>query len=383
MKIRPAWFVLTLAALSGGCGSSSNVSKQPPQQQIVPKFAYVANATTFADGYYSVSGFAVNPHTGVFAPMSGPPFPAGKGPMSIVVDPSNHYVYVSNRTDFNVSAYSIDNMSGSLTPLPGSPFPAGYNPGIIAIHPNGRLLFVPNINVNNPDSIGSITVYTIASTGILTPVSGSPFPAGSGANAVAVDRTGKYLFACNGSSVFSYLIDANTGKLTPSPKSPFSGISSAYDLATDSTSDYLYVTNVQDNTLSGFHIDPSTGDLEPLPGSPFAVPGKNPASLAISHSGRLLFVGHELSADVAGFSIDPQSGVPTPLAGSPFQVDGSPHNSIAFDPQDRFLYIANSSLNSISAFQLSGSGDLIPILGSPFGPTGAAPVAIAISSALE
>jgi len=143
------------------------------------------------------------------------------------------------------------------------------------------------------------------------------------------------------------------------------------------------VTNVQDNTLSAFHIDTSTGNLDLIPGSAFAVPGTNPSSLAISHSGKFLFIGHWLSSDIAGFRIDPHSGSLTPVAGAPFQVEVAPHNSIVFDPQNRFLYIANSNLNSISAFQLHGEGNPVPMLGSPYGPTGAAPVAISISTALQ
>jgi 6-phosphogluconolactonase len=57
-----------------------------------------------------------------------------------------------------------------LTPITGSPFTANNAPFRVAIDPSGKFLYVTN-NVG-----GDISVSTInASTGLLSPIAGSPF----------------------------------------------------------------------------------------------------------------------------------------------------------------------------------------------------------------
>jgi DNA-binding beta-propeller fold protein YncE len=76
-------------------------------------------------------------------------------------------VYVANSGSGNVSAYSIS--SGALTPVSGSPFSAGTNPVYAASGDAGKLLFIANQGSNN------ISVFTIGSGGALSAASGSPF----------------------------------------------------------------------------------------------------------------------------------------------------------------------------------------------------------------
>jgi 6-phosphogluconolactonase len=58
---------------------------------------------------------------------------------------------------------------------------------------------------------------------VLTPVAGSPFPAGSLSASVTVDPTGQFVYVANtnSSNVSAYVIDGITGALTPVPGSPF------------------------------------------------------------------------------------------------------------------------------------------------------------------
>jgi DNA-binding beta-propeller fold protein YncE len=52
----------------------------------------------------------------------------------VAFDPTGKFAYVTKRSDQNVSAYSIA-ANGALVPVPGSPFPAGTNPESVAITP--------------------------------------------------------------------------------------------------------------------------------------------------------------------------------------------------------------------------------------------------------
>jgi 6-phosphogluconolactonase len=108
----------------------------------------------------------------------------------------------------NVSAYTIDSSTGALTAVSGSPFPAGTYPFSVGVAPLGKFVYVANDFSNN------ISAYTInMSTGALTAVSGSPFP-GAGTNttpvSVAVDPSGKFAYVVNEGSgnVSAYAIDS-------------------------------------------------------------------------------------------------------------------------------------------------------------------------------
>ncbi|MGE5726001.1 MAG: beta-propeller fold lactonase family protein, partial [Acidobacteriota bacterium] len=51
------------------------------------------------------------------------------------------YVTLSNN---QVAAYRVDNSTGLLTPIAGSPYPAGVFPTSMAIHPSGKFAYVAN-----------------------------------------------------------------------------------------------------------------------------------------------------------------------------------------------------------------------------------------------
>src|SRR5712692_5008509 len=85
------------------------------------------------------------------------------------------FAYVANAGSNNVSAYTIDSTTGVLSPVPGSPFAAGSEPLSVAVDPSGKFAYVVNGNVIP----GSVSAYTIDSaTGALSPITGSPFAAG-------------------------------------------------------------------------------------------------------------------------------------------------------------------------------------------------------------
>ena len=50
------------------------------------------------------------------------------------------YVFAVNYFD-GITVYSM-NQTGTLTPVPGSPFPAGINPSNIFVEPAGRFGYV-------------------------------------------------------------------------------------------------------------------------------------------------------------------------------------------------------------------------------------------------
>ena len=75
----------------------------------------------------------------------------------------------------------------------------------------GAFLYVANSAAN------TISAYTLASTGALTPISGSPFATGAGPTDLAEDNTKGYLgVVCSGGTpdLELFAINATTGALT-------------------------------------------------------------------------------------------------------------------------------------------------------------------------
>jgi 6-phosphogluconolactonase (cycloisomerase 2 family) len=53
---------------------------------------------------------------------------AGSGPRSIAVDPSGAFLFVTLSVANKVAAFRINSATGLLTPLSGSPFDTGSSP---------------------------------------------------------------------------------------------------------------------------------------------------------------------------------------------------------------------------------------------------------------
>ena len=128
---------------------------------------------------------------------------------------------------------------------------------------------------------GSVSAYTIdGATGVLTQISGSPFPAGQNSHSVVADRTGQFLYVANHDSnnVSAYTIDPSSGALTPITGSPFSAGAGPHAVTVDPTGQFSYVANHLSNDVSAYTIDAASGALTPISGSPFPAGEGSPFS---------------------------------------------------------------------------------------------------------
>ena len=201
------WLAMGLATLLG-CSSSSpsGSSSQPfPSSHL----AFVALPTSNA-----VAAYQINNNSAAFTNILGSPYPGGTSPSSVLVHPSNKFVYAANQIGNDISLFTIDNTLGSLLEvLPRTP--TGLTPASLAMDSGGTLLFA----LNRVSS--SISVYSIDSaSGALTPVSGSPFPTFANPIDLALAPSAKFLYVLNSDlgAVFAY---TNTsGVLKPVPGFP-------------------------------------------------------------------------------------------------------------------------------------------------------------------
>ena len=279
----------------------------------------------------------------------------------------------------DATAYTINSSTGSLTTVAGSPYVGGGDNCVdITVDPSGKFVYMANYAGRN-NSGASISAFTINSvTGGLTSVPGSPFATAppippnnnSGANSVTVDPTGKFVYvALNGSNAISaFTIDSSTGALTTVVGSPFPAGSVPYMVRVDPSGRFAYATNHNSDDISAYSINSSTGALTPITGSPFPFPTLNgaPSGLAVDLSGRFLYATDSNLNYVVAFSIDNSTGALTPLPGSPFASGAGPWGAFVH-PSGKFLYVTNNGEGTISAYAIdSSSGSLTPISGSPF-----------------
>lgn len=290
---------------------------------------------------------------------------------------SREFGYVANGiTPGRVSEFAINPETGAWAQIPGSPFVEGASePHSIAAAPSSKFLYV----VNRGDS--DISVLSIDSaTGSLAAV-GAPTRAPINALNLATHPAGNFLYVTNvlqPGTVSAFSIDRTNGTLSPVPRSPFdAGAGISDSLAITPSGKFLYVTNSPPSIISAYAIDSGTGALTPITGSPFAA-GMGAKAIAVSPGGKFLYVSDSYGGTILAYAISEASGALATVAGSPFPA-GSHPSALAIDPRANFLYAINeATLGTISAFRIDqNSGALAGVAGSPFS-TGPAASAITI-----
>jgi hypothetical protein len=246
-------------------------------------YFYVANA----EG--NVSVYSVSVDGTEITEIPGSPFPAGSSPAGIAAagGVTGQWLYVANSKSNDISAYSLDPASGVPTPLPGSPFLAGTNPSSIDATPLDPFHGGPTLAVVTNAGSNDVSAYLVGADGSLAPVPGSPFPAGAGPSSVTTGHIFypvHFLYVANSTSnsISGYAVDDATGTLTPLGGSPFPAGSTPSSVTEGTWSGafglFLYVANSASNDLSVFSVGLSTGALTPVAGSPFPV-GQSPSAV--------------------------------------------------------------------------------------------------------
>ena len=166
---------------------------------------------------------------------------------------------------------------GVLTPLTGSPFAAGTQPSAIASDAAGKYVYVTDA------AKGNVLGFSVAS-GPPTPLAGSPFPAGNEPSAIVVDPSFPFAYVTNStdSTVTAYSI--GSGALTRLGSYPV-GVQPVAIGIDPSTNHFLYTASFLGNNVSGFELSQSAGTLLESQGSPFAANSQPTAVAAIPHAG--------------------------------------------------------------------------------------------------
>ncbi len=281
-------------------------------------------------------------------------------------------VYVVNNGSNNVSAYTIG-QNGVLTPVIGSPYPAGQNPAGIAVDPTGQFAYV----VTSGDS--SVSVYNINADGSLgTPV--ASYPTGHTPAAVTVDPTGQFVYVVNAGSkdISAYTIGAY-GLLTPMG-GPATGTGTDPQSVTAS-GNFLYVANTLDNNVSVFMIG-QLGGLTQVAGSPFKT-GISPISVAVDPSGPFAYVANSADNSVWAYTVDAMGGLTQTPMGGPAAGTGTNPTSVTVNPLEKVAYVTNAGASppTVWTYAIDAHGVLTQVSGPPINAgtlTGMYPNSIAV-----
>ena len=314
-----------------------------------------------------IYGFRVNETTGELTALGGFPVSAMVGGINnivserMVADPLNYRVYIVNEGSDTVSAYSINPSSGAITPLPFSPISLGAGVwNSIAVHPSGSPLIVANNALN-----GVVQSFVITST-TATPAAGNPFGVGSAAGfSSEFSRDGNYYYVGgnSGSNIAGFAVNSSTGVLTTLPGSPFpAGAVSVLAYATD-TAGRLFSVDTDQNIRV---FTSTSGVLSPVTGNPFGS-GLTERRFGIVHpNGNFYIVAGNSGNNVGVYQISGSGAATTvaPVSGSPFPTGATTANCLAINSSGSFLYVGNRVSRNVTRFSVNTGSGLLTSLGN-------------------
>ena len=220
--------------------------------------------------------------------------------------------FPTRRPALGSSSFIPSQADGTL----GSPVVSGAQPyttlqcfpGGVAVSANGNYAYVSNTNsvvvttsppsTPNPPatpstcpSQGTISGFAVSSSGVLTQVPGSPFPAGTTPTSIAVDLTSRFVYTTD--SVQNQIIVYNIlggGTLQPLTNGPFSTGTFPVGIVIDPRDKYIYITNYNSSTISAYTISQSTGQPSGLATSSFDTHGASPTCILVDPAfGRFVY----------------------------------------------------------------------------------------------
>jgi len=383
-------FLLSLAACNPLKGVQLLCSSNCPPIPPTPEFLYATSINR-------VLAFTIDQSSGA---LSAPMVAAGPNQSIGMVASMNGQLYVSDFLNDGVAGYSISS-SGALASIPTSPFSLGGTPpgagGLSAFVQSGTYLYATDLNA------GAVAGFLFdANSGMLTPVPGSPFPAGNtpmqAVQAAPQSASPLFLYVSNlndsAGGISAYAIDQQNGALSQIDGSPFpTGAPGSYPgpsaMMVSYGNNFLYValagTANANNKIAAFSINPTTGSLTALPQSPFTT-GNDPLQMAYvpltANAQGFLYTANVQDGTISAFTADNTTGVLTQVNGSPYTSGTSVWglSQILTSLGNFFLYAADPEAQTVAAYAINpNSGALTPLRGSPF-TAGSAPMLLTITS---
>lgn len=346
----------------GGTGGGGNATP------TAFAFAGLSSGTGIESFTFSVAGksfLATRNFTTAAAPTSG-------GGSLIVVQGKYLYATFPGTGLFNqIYGWTIS-ATGGLTSLGTSPFTVATWTGSIlgnfTTNPSGSLLFETDPGAALGQS--TVHVFQVGSGGGLTEASGSPLLLPFSPGTMAMDGLGKYLYvlalptSLSGAEIGAYSV-TSTGVLSPVSGTPFAFPMS--QVAGDASGNFLVGTTASsagtDPHLYVFSIQQSgttAGALAAATGSPF-VTLFSPLAIAVQPTGGEFVYSFSLNQTTAnpieGYQLNATTGALTKVSGSPFTSFTA--QRAQFDQTGTYLFGLFG--NTLTGYQVPSNGALAPV----------------------
>lgn len=276
---------------------------------------------------------------------------------SASAQPLRPTLFVGGNVSDDISVFTVE-PDGTLTPVEGSPFPAGEDVTALALTAGGRHLAATNAGSGVEEELW---LFRVAESGALAPVPNAPFLTGDGPLGLNFTVSDVLVSPAAGPDEL-YIFKLIGDDLVPGPGSPHPAAN--FPLETDSTPDgrFSYVSHLFGG-VSGYSVSPD-GAIELLPGSPFPTPGTRGAfEVIVSADGRHLYAGLGLDNVVAGYAIE-SDGTLAPLPGSPYPTGQTSAVNLAMDPSGRFVFVCHVVSDSVMTMKRDPDGSLAAVPGS-------------------
>ncbi len=289
------------------------------------------------------------------------------------------HVYVNdNAAGTNTIAAFDRHADGSLTPVDGSPFPAGgagagtglASQGAVQVTDNGRYLLAVDAGSNQ------VSVLRIEHDGSLRLVS---VASSGGALPDSVTVHGDLVYVANsgaGDSNYTGFILAHHGELIPLPGSTVTlpATAAPADVLFNQNGTKLVGTEVGPSVIDSFTVG-RNGLLTAAPDSPLAAQGLGPFGSEFRPTNpNQLFVSnaHNVGAGTGTISAfnDAQNGALSPIGSSPFADLQTAPCWVEISPNGRFLFTVNTGSGELSRYSIAPDGTLTLLGSTPVGATG-------------
>ncbi|MGC2618609.1 MAG: beta-propeller fold lactonase family protein [Acidobacteriaceae bacterium] len=316
----------------------------PNQQNL-----YVANHST-----NTIAQFTIGTN-GQLAFGHSYPTP-GVEPVSMAINGAGTFLFV---VDYYQAGYSdstpgpgelvvypinTDGTLGTPVGLGGSSYaPLQCFPTGVAVTTTGNYVYVTNTNAvivtTSPPTTaappatpagcpaaGTISGYSVGSTGALTALAGSPFLAGSTPTGIAIDPTNRYLYATDSvqNQLIAFAINQG-GSLSPLTNGPFTAGTFPVNVTVDPRGKYIYVTNYNVGTITEYSLQPATGTPSLGASSSFSTKAPFPTCILVEPAlGLFVFTSDFTSDYISGAELNPNTGALNSVQDSPFPANGSP-----------------------------------------------------------
>ncbi len=311
---------------------------------------------------------------GVAAETSSPSF--------LAIHPSRKFLYAANEVGMfggkptgSVSAFAIDPKSGMLAPLNQQPS-GGADPCFVTVDATGKDVLVANY------SGGSVSVLPIGPDGKLGAATASIQHRGSGANKdrqsaphahsinLAPDNRVAVVADLGLDKLMVYRFDAARGTLTPNvpPSADLAPGSGPRHFAFHPDGRHAYAINEMTSTVAVFDFDAPRGTfslLQTVSTRPANAtrPGNSTAEVVVHPSGRFLYGSNRGDDALAIYAIEPASGKLTSVGFQP--TGGKTPRNFAIDPTGQFLLAANQDSGTVVVFRVDPQSGRLQQVGDP------------------